>query len=137
MCRGGGPVEEDKLADTFQIIRISTGPDGKSRQDPVEVPLKSAKFGLVSMLFAGPGVELHRQAPGGHASWHTAPRRQLIATISGEAEIETGDGKVLKSCAGVIHLVEDLTGQGHITRITGNVDRVSLFMPLAEGVDIV
>lgn len=125
------------MADTFQIIRITTGPDGKSRQQVVEVPLERHRMGLVSRLFAGPGVEIHRQSPGSGASWHTAPRRQLIATISGEAEIETGDGKVLKSRAGVIHLVEDLTGQGHITRVIGNEDRVSLFMPLAEGVELV
>lgn len=124
------------MAEIFQIHRIFTGPDGKSRQELIEVPLRQAKMGLVSRLFAGPGVELHRQSPGNQASWHTAPRRQLIATISGEAEIETGDGKVLKSRAGVIHLVEDLTGQGHITRIVGSEDRVSLFMPLDEGVEL-
>jgi hypothetical protein len=122
------------MAGTFTIWRISTGPDGKSRQEPVEIPMEMKRFGEVSKLFAGPGVEVHRQAPGGHASWHCAPRRQLIATISGEAEIETGDGKVLKSKPGVIHLVEDLTGQGHITRITGSEDRVSLFMPIEDSV---
>ena len=78
------------MAETFRIWRIFTGEDGQSRQEPVEVPLKSARFGLVSDLFTGSGVELHRQAPGLHANWHTAPRLQLIATISGEAEIETG-----------------------------------------------
>ncbi|MFM9972249.1 MAG: hypothetical protein ACKVQK_28030 [Burkholderiales bacterium] len=125
------------MADTFQIIRIFTGPDGKSRQEPLDVSLKTAKYGSVSNLFSGPGMEIHRQSPGSSASWHNAPKRQLIATISGEAEIETGDGKVLKSKPGVIHLVEDVTGQGHITRITGTEDRISLFMPLAEGVEVV
>ena len=120
------------MAETFRIWKISTGPDGKSRQEPLDIPLKTARHGLVSSLFSGAGVELHRQSPGQVATWHNAPRRQLIATISGEAEIETGDGKVLKSHAGVIHLVEDLTGQGHITRITGTEDRVSLFMPLDD-----
>jgi quercetin dioxygenase-like cupin family protein len=124
------------MADTFQIVRIYAGPDGKSRQEPIEVPLGTAKFGLVSKLFSGAGVEFHRQPPGGVASWHTAPRRQLIATISGEAEIETGDGKVLRSRPGVVHLVEDLTGQGHITRIVGAEDRVSLFMPLGDSTEL-
>lgn len=120
------------MAESFRIWKIYTGPDGKSRQEPLDVPLQSARHGLVSKLFSGPGVEIHRQKPGSIASWHNAPRRQLIATLSGEAEIETGDGKVLKSRAGVIHLVEDLSGQGHITRIVGSEDRVSLFMPLED-----
>ena len=125
------------MAETFEIVRIYAGADGKSRQELIQVPLRSGKFGLVSKLFSGHGVEIHRQRPGQVASWHTAPRRQLIATISGEAEIETGDGKVLKSRAGVIHLVEDLTGQGHITRIVGGEDRVSLFMPLEDSTVLV
>ncbi len=120
------------MAETFRIWRIFTGPDGKSRQEALDVPLQSAKSGLVSKLFSGPGVEIHRQAPGSSASWHNAPKRQLIATLSGEAQIETGDGKVLNSRAGVIHLVEDVTGQGHITRVVGSEDRVSLFMPLDD-----
>jgi quercetin dioxygenase-like cupin family protein len=124
------------MVETFRIWKISTGHDGKSRQDPVDVPLNSGKLGLVSKMFSGPGVEIRRQSPGNEGSWHTAPRRQLIATISGEAEIETGDGKILKSRPGVIHLVEDLTGQGHITRVTGTEDRISLFMPLAEGTEL-
>ena len=110
------------MAETFRIWRIFTGPDGKSRQEALDVPLQSAKSGLVSKLFSGPGVEIH----------HNAPKRQLIATLSGEAQIETGDGKVLNSRAGVIHLVEDVTGQGHITRVVGSEDRVSLFMPLDD-----
>ena len=125
------------MAETLRIWRIFTGEDGKSRQDPVEVPLKSARFGLVSNLLTGSGVELHRQSPGAYANWHTAPRRQLIATISGEAEIQTGDGQVLRSRPGVLHLVEDLTGQGHITRIVGTEDRVSLFMPLDDATQLV
>jgi len=123
---------ENFMADTCRIWRIYTGPDGKSIQEPLDVPLHSKRFGLASSLLAGEGVEIHRQSPGQHASWHTAPRRQLITTIAGAAEIETGDGKVLLSCPGVIHLVEDLTGQGHITRIVGSEDRVSLFMPLDD-----
>ena len=124
------------MAETFQIWRIYTGENGKSRMEPLALPMKAARFGLVSNLFSGRGVELHRQSPGSQASWHTAPRRQLIATISGEAEIETGDGQVLKSRPGVVHLVEDLIGQGHITRIVGTEDRVSLFMPLNDSTEL-
>jgi hypothetical protein len=124
------------MAESFRIWRIYTGADGKSCLEPVDVPMNAMRFGTVSRLFSGKGVEIHRQAPGLSASWHTAPRRQLIATIAGEAEIETGDGQKLRSVPGVVHLVEDVTGVGHITRVVGTVDRVSLFMPLDEGISL-
>ena len=120
------------MAETLRIWRIYAGDDGKSRLQPIEIPMNSARFGTVSKLFKGSGVDIHRQSPGFDATWHNAPRRQMIATIAGEAEIETGDGQMLKSRPGVIHVVEDLTGQGHITRVTGSEDRISLFMPLDD-----
>jgi hypothetical protein len=120
------------VAETLRIWRIFAGPDGESRLEPVDVPLGSTRHGLVSRLFRGPGFDLHRQAPGHSAEWHTAPKRQLIVTIAGESEIECGDGQVLKCRPGVIQLMEDTTGRGHITRVLGTEDRISVFMPLAE-----
>jgi hypothetical protein len=120
------------VADTQRIWRIYTRPDGRSALEPLDVPLGSSRHGLVSRMFKATGVDLHRQSPGHEADWHPAPRRQLIATLTGEAEIECGDGQVLKIRPGVIHLVEDVTGQGHITRVLGTEDRVAIFVPLAD-----
>ena len=94
--------------------------------------MNQSRHGLVSRLFRGPGFDLHRQSPGHSFEWHPAPKRQLIVTISGEAEIECGDGQVLKVRPGVIQLMEDTKGRGHITRVLGTEDRVSIFMPLAD-----
>jgi len=63
------------------------------------------------------------------------PRRQMICTIEGEGEIETGDGQKLAVKPGVITLIEDLTGVGHITRI-GPQGRLCVFMPLAADVKL-
>jgi hypothetical protein len=120
------------MSESLRIWRIYTRPDGKSALAPLDVPLDMQRHGLVSRLFTATGVDLHRQSPGHSADWHPAPRRQLIATLTGEAEIECGDGQVLKIRPGIIHLVEDTTGQGHITRVLGKEDRVSIFVPLAE-----
>jgi hypothetical protein len=120
------------MSETLRIWRVYPGPDGRSRLEPLDIPLDSSRHGLVSRLFKATGVDLHRQSPGHSADWHTAPRRQLIATLTGEAEIECGDGQVLRCRPGVIHLVEDTTGQGHITRVVGSEDRVSIFVPLAD-----
>jgi hypothetical protein len=47
---------------------------------------------------------------------HTAPRRQLVITLSGEAEIETGDGDTRRFRQGDVLLADDTTGEGHISR---------------------
>jgi quercetin dioxygenase-like cupin family protein len=70
--------------------------------------------------------------PGYILNWHCAPRRQYTITLSGEAEIEVGDGTVKRIGAGDVILAEDLTGQGHITRVVGNQPRLSVVVPLAE-----
>jgi hypothetical protein len=68
-------------------------------------------------------------AANNEATWHVGPRRQLIATIAGEGELETGDGQKLRVKRGVLTLIDDLTGKGHLTR-NGPQGRLCVFMPL-------
>ena len=68
-------------------------------------------------------------------SWHTGPRRQLIATVSGEGVLETGDGQKLTVKPGVLTLIEDLTGKGHLTS-NGPQGRLCVFMPLDAGATV-
>jgi hypothetical protein len=42
------------------------------------------------------------------------------------------DGSRIHLYPGKIMLAEDTTGQGHISRSTGDKDRISLFIPLAD-----
>ena len=65
--------------------------------------------------------------------WHPAPSRQYVVTLSGESEIELEGGRKLRLGPGHILLAEDTTGQGHISRALGAGDRISLFIPLADG----
>ncbi len=52
--------------------------------------------------------------------WQPAPRRQVVITIA--AEVEIG---LLRFGPGQVNLAEDLTGQGHTTRVIGNQPRVT------------
>ena len=58
------------------------------------------------------------------------PRRQYTITLEGEAEIEVGDGMVKRVGPGDVLLAEDLTGQGHITRVVGSQARFYAVVPL-------
>jgi hypothetical protein len=106
---------------TVQVWRIFSDAEGKSHMEPIEVPLEPRENGRggLSRLYGGSGVIFRRTPPDVNVDWHVAPRRQLIVNLSGEGEIETSDGAVLILKAGVIELVEDLTGQGHRTRGRG------------------
>ena len=78
------------------------------------------------------GAEIHRAPAGRVNDWHTAPRRQYVITLSGRGEIEVSGGKKIFSGPGHIELAEDTTGKGHITRVVGSEDRVTIQLPLAE-----
>ena len=77
-------------------------------------------------------AELHRAAPGRVSDWHTAPRRQYVITLSGHGELEVAGGKKIPVGPGHIELVEDTTGKGHITRVTGTEERVTIQLPLTD-----
>ena len=119
------------MAELADVWRLFTLPDGRSSMECLKVKLEGGRSGL----FAGTGVQIVAMAANNEMSWHRGPRRQLIATIGGEGEIETGDGQKLTVKAGVITLIEDLTGIGHITR-NGPQGRLCVFMPLDEDIKV-
>jgi hypothetical protein len=56
----------------------------------------------------------------------------MIATLGGWAEIETGDGQVLRCTPDVLVVVEDVSGIGHKTRMNPTEGWQMLFIPLDD-----
>jgi quercetin dioxygenase-like cupin family protein len=114
----------------MKITRIYTGPDNESHFEEKEIDLKFNGGMEVSAAEPATGVYF-RRAPATHLNdFHPAPRRQYIITLSGQAEIETGDGTVKRFGKGDIMLADDTSGHGHITRVVGNEPRVYVTIPL-------
>lgn len=112
------------------MIRLYTGQDGESHFEEAEVAFKPMNDAETTQLQAATGI-FFRRAPAGHVQdWHPAPRRQYVITLSGQAEIEIGDGTVRCFGPGDVVLAEDVTGRGHITRATGTQPRVYVTVPL-------
>ncbi len=111
------------------ITRLYTGPDGQTHAEEIE-----AKFSPneVFKMLNTTGAELHRAPAGRVSDWHTAPRRQYVITMSGQGELEVAGGKKIPVGPGHIELVEDTTGKGHITRVTGTEERVTLQLPVTD-----
>ena len=114
------------------MTRIYTGPDGLAHAEEVEIKLGGDPLNEASEMFKVTGAEIHRAPAGKVNDWHTAPRRQLLIALSGRGEIEVAGGKKFPVEPGHMELVEDTTGKGHITRVVGSEDRVTMWLPLAE-----
>lgn len=117
----------------IKVTRIYTGPDNQTHAEEYDVPL-GAPLGATELSEAidVTSLQFRRTSPDYFIDWHTAPRRQYVITLSGESEVEIGDGTKVRLHPGHILLAEDTTGQGHISRSVGSEDRISLFIPLAE-----
>jgi hypothetical protein len=110
------------------ISRLYTGDDGQSHIE--ELDLESHPD--LTKLQSAKGIVFRQTEAGRFSDWHTGPRRQYVITLSGEAEIGLGDGSVHRFGPGHVNLVEDLTGQGHTTRVVGNQPRITATIPLED-----
>ena len=117
----------------IKVTRMFTGPDNQTHAEEYEVPLGAPRGATeLSAPVDVTSLQFRRTSPDYFIDWHTAPRRQYVITLSGESEVEIGDGTKVRLHPGHILLAEDTTGQGHISRSVGSEDRISLFIPLAE-----
>ena len=119
------------------FMRIYTGDDGLSHIEEITPPFQpfvdvEGSYGDGTPLEAATGITFRRSPAGYFLDWHTAPRRQYTITLSGEIEVEAGDGTVRRAGPGDILLAEDLTGRGHTTRAISEETRVYVVVPLAE-----
>ena len=84
----------------------------------------------VQQIEGAKGATLLRLKPGTVETWHRAPRRQYLFVVAGRSEVTAGDGEKRELGPGDRMLMDDTTGQGHITRVLGQEDHVALFIPL-------
>lgn len=116
----------------MKIIRLYTGKDGQSHFEEVEMAF-TGEGRFPSTAPQDASTVVFRLAPPGHViDWHPAPRRQYVVTLSGEWDIECGDGTVRRFKPGDVMLAEDLTGQGHVSRVVGDAPHVFMTVPLTE-----
>jgi hypothetical protein len=120
-----------------RIWRVYSGADGKSHIE--ELPLAMKPFvdtegahGEAGPTQAVTGITFRVSQPGYKLDWHCAPRRQYSISLTGTTEIEVGDGTVARLGPGDVVLAEDLTGQGHVTRVVGDEPRFYAIVPLKD-----
>ena len=115
----------------MRITRIWADGAGESHYGDVEVELKpSGPLGRMSEPLAVTSMILRENEPGYDFDWHVAPRRQYIAMLAGQVEIQVSDDEIRTFGPGEIVLVEDTTGKGHKSRSPDGKPRKSIFLPL-------
>lgn len=114
----------------MKIVRLYTGTDNESHFEEIDIELNFNGRLEASALQPAHGI-VFRSAPANHLSdYHPVPKKQYVITLSGEVEIETGDGAIRRFGPGDVMLAEDTTGRGHITRVGGDQPRCYAFIPL-------
>ncbi len=111
------------------VVRLYTGPDGKTHFGDASSLMKPGGTPDAQAMTPAKGIIMRHWTGQTSMDWHTAPRRQFAIILSGEMEVEIGDGTKRRFKAGDVLLAEDLTGQGHITRRYG--DYQVAIVPLA------
>ena len=106
----------------MKVPRVYTGADGQSHFDEIEVEIEK--------LQPGDGIVFRDATPDHVNRWHRAPRRQYVINLSGEIEIEIGDGTKRRFGPGDIFLADDTSGQGHISRAVGTQPRRFVMIPV-------
>jgi len=114
----------------MKIVRLYTGTDGESHLEEIEVEFGPMGATETTQLQAATGIAFRRAPAGNVQDYHPAPRRQYVVTLSGQGEIEVGDGTVRRFGPGDVMLAEDTTGRGHITRVVGAQPRLFATIPL-------
>ena len=118
----------------MRMTRLYTGQDGQTHFEDIDVEFHTDARGVSQsdpVVVAAPYFS--KASPPGtpqSVAFHNAPRRQYVLVLAGVMEIEVGSGEKREFRAGEIVLAEDLDGQGHMTRVPGDSERLAMILPL-------
>jgi hypothetical protein len=111
----------------IEYLRIFADSEGCSHFETLKIKLESNNY-------APPAPPLNASSPepakaivflelpiGWYGDWHPTPVRQWLILMAGEFEFEAGDGERCLRKAGDVVILDDTTGNGHRTRVIGDV----------------
>jgi len=117
----------------MRYTRIYSGPDGESHFEDLDIELHEAAYAppappfLVSEPSPATALAWTTIPKGWASTWHTTPRLQWWLQLAGEVEVSTSDGETRRLGAGSMVRLEDVTGRGHTTRVSGDEDVVAVY----------
>jgi len=104
---------------------------GQSHFRDIEVEwISEGRGGKLSERLPATGIIFRQVQPDYELDWHPAPRRQYIINLDAGVEITASDGKARIIAAGEVILVEDISGDGHMSKAINSQIRHCIFMPI-------
>ena len=118
----------------MRIHNVYEDANGESHFRDIEVDwVEETPTGKLSKRLPATGIVFRETTTDYENSWYRAPRRQYVISLAGGITITASDGETRHIGAGVIVLVEDTTGKGHITKSSGDKPRHTQQRPHAAG----
>ena len=139
MTDNGPEHREIEVAESRTFPMIYEDAEGNSHFGEMEITFDLLDYAppaapiSVSQAFEAKNITFISSPAGWFGDWHPAPRRQLIFVLAGELETEVSDGEKRLFLPGEFLLVEDTTGRGHRSRVTGDVRGLAAAIPLEGG----
>jgi hypothetical protein len=111
------------------IVRIYTGEDGQSHFEDIDGPWVEDDHGREHTPWQDvTQLRLSRYPAGYFRTWHVGLHRHYAIILSGQVECVVGDGTIRRLGPGDVLLEEDLTGQGHTTRVVSAQPALAAFV---------
>jgi quercetin dioxygenase-like cupin family protein len=121
----------------IKCVRLWTGDDQGSHFEEGVIELEPGQRGdFLTGKLAVSTISFQETASGGAFSWHTAPIRQLVITLSGTPDFQTRDGNHFLLHPGDILLAEDTIGSGHSWRLTDDSSWRRAYVILQPGATV-
>ena len=115
----------------MKIHRLYADASGQSHFQDVEIEFaETTRAGRLSKRLPATGIIFREVQPDYDLDWHPAPRRQYIINLDAGVQITSGDGEARIIGAGEVILVEDTTGQGHLSKAVEGKIRHCIFVPV-------
>jgi len=123
---------------SVKYTSIYTDQKGISHFEDVEVELALADFAppapplLISPFGQAVQYTFGILPSGWFGIQHPTPKRQFSFFLTGEVEVEAGDGELRRFGPGGVLLMEDTVGKGHVARVLGDSDVFVVIMQLPD-----
>jgi hypothetical protein len=123
-----------------RYIKITNDGRGGSRLEEVEVPQTTTPYAAnvppvrvsAALPVTGGVVFVTTPPEVRDTQSHPPPLRQLVVILEGALEVETTDGDKCTFTPGMVALVDDVDGQGHVTRVVSPAPATFMAVPIAD-----
>ena len=122
----------------MKYARIYADKAGESHFDDIDIVLTPQNFAppappLNLSVFSPAMQYAFCSFPAGwRGDWHPVPHRQIFFVLSGEIAGQVSDGELRHFKVGDVVMGEDTSGKGHVTRVVGKNDVLTVIVQLPD-----